>query len=206
MGYNKGKLNPAYKDGRSYMSHFCKGKNCNNTIGYVNFLYGSQLCRYCGHKGLTLGNKNGMYGKPSIWKGKKRPNVSGTKHCFYGKKRPLHSKRMTGKRNPMYGKPSPGIKHKQYKKIKMRSSYEIAYAKYLDNLNIIWEYEAKTFDLGNTTYTPDFYIPYKDLYIEVKGYWRGNAKTKFNLFIKKYPHINIVLLEQNDLKLMGVIT
>ena len=42
------------------------------------------------------------------------------------------------------------------KKICFRSSWEAKTAKYLDNQNIEWEYEHKTFDLGSSTYLPDF--------------------------------------------------
>ena len=67
----------------------------------------------------------------------------------------------------------------------MRSSYEIAYAKYLDNMNIEWQYESTTFNLGDTTYTPDFYLPDRDKYIEIKGWWREDAKIKFKKFKNK---------------------
>ncbi|KKK80009.1 hypothetical protein LCGC14_2827790, partial [marine sediment metagenome] len=62
-------------------------------------------------------------------------------------------KSLKGRNNPMFGHPAPHGKGKYYKKIWMRSSYEIAYAKWLDENKIDWIYEGKTFDLGNTTYT-----------------------------------------------------
>ncbi len=37
-------------------------------------------------------------------RGKKRPELSGENHPFFGKRRVEHSKRMSGKNNPMYGK------------------------------------------------------------------------------------------------------
>jgi predicted nuclease of restriction endonuclease-like RecB superfamily len=85
-----------------------------------------------------------------------------------------------------------GCKH--YKGYLMKSSWEIKYAKYLDKNNIKWEYENKTFDLGNTTYTPDFYLPETDIYIEIKGWFRKDAKRKMKLFYKLYPKINLRLI------------
>lgn len=48
-----------------------------------------------------------------------------------------------------------------YKNTYLRSSYEYAFAKYLDYKNIEWKYEEKEFDIGHKIYKPDFFI-YKD--------------------------------------------
>ncbi|OXS80382.1 hypothetical protein [Domibacillus enclensis] len=40
----------------------------------------------------------------------------------------------------------------------LRSSYEYAYAKYLDYHKIPWSYEADVFDIGYKTYKPDFFF------------------------------------------------
>jgi len=57
-------------------------------------------------------------------------------------------------------------------KIWLRSSYELKFAEYLDKNNIPWLYEIQTFDLENTTYTPDFYLPTSKLFKEFKVYMR----------------------------------
>ena len=88
----------------------------------------------------------------------------------------------------------------KYRGIMMRSSWEIIYAKYLDKLKIKWLYESTIFDLGNTTYTPDFYLPERNRYIEIKGYWREDAKKKFKLFKKLYPKVKINLIIKPDIK------
>jgi hypothetical protein len=91
----------------------------------------------------------------------------------------------------------------QYKSIWMRSSWEVKYAKYLDKNHIKWLYESKTFDLGKTTYTPDFYLPESDTYVEIKGYLRDNAKNKLRLFYKHFKNLKILL--KKDLKYLGVL-
>lgn len=101
----------------------------------------------------------------------------------------------SGKKNSMFGKLTPHGIWQTYKGHKMRSSWEVAYAKYLDKNNIKWLYESKTFDLGNTTYTPDFYLPKENKYIEIKGYWRQDALKKFRLFKDKYKNINIEIID-----------
>lgn len=45
-----------------------------------------------------------------------------------------------------------------YKGFYLRSSYEYAYAIYLDYHKVNWTYEAKTFDIGYKIYKPDFFI------------------------------------------------
>ena len=104
-----------------------------------------------------------------------------------------------GNLSHLYGKPSNHGKRIKYKKIYFRSSWEVAYAKYLDKNKINWQYEPKTFDLGNATYTPDFYLSKLDTYIEVKGFWRDDAKKKFKLFKKQHPKIKIKILTKKDL-------
>jgi predicted nuclease of restriction endonuclease-like RecB superfamily len=108
---------------------------------------------------------------------------------------------MKGSNNPMFGKIAKHGKGQYYKGIYMRSSYEIIYAKWLDMLNYHWIYEATTFNLGNTTYTPDFYLPSAQTYIEIKGFWRDDAKKKFKLFQKLYPEINIQIRIKSDIEL-----
>lgn len=110
-----------------------------------------------------------------------------------------------GQKNRMFGKSTPHGKNDKYKGIYMRSSYEIAYARYLDKNNIKWLYEPKRFSLGESTYCPDFYIPKWDLYIEIKGWRRDDAKKKFKLFRKLYPNIEIKILNYNSLKELEII-
>lgn len=115
------------------------------------------------------------------------------------------SKKKRGKNNPHYGKPPTHGYRIYYKGICMRSSWEVAYARYLNRNYLKWLYESRTFDLGDMTYIPDFYLPKTNEYIEIKGYWRGNAKKKFNLFKKLYPNIKISLLQKKELGLLKVI-
>ena len=60
----------------------------------------------------------------------------------------------------------------------------VSFVKFLDSIDIIWEYESKTFRVSNElTYTPDFFLIEHELYLEVKGYFRRPSQLeKFNLF------------------------
>lgn len=149
--------------------------DCGKEIGINSALYGQGRCRSCAHKE----KRNPNFGK--IWQ------------------------RNFGIKNPMFGKKAKNSKGNYYKNIYMRSSYEIAFAKWLNKNNIEYQYEPKTFDLYNSTYTPDFYLPEKNLWIEIKGFWWKDAKEKFKLFNKLYPKRKIKILMQEDLQELGVL-
>ncbi len=85
----------------------------------------------------------------------------------------------------------------------LRSSYEIKYAKYLDDNKILWYYEIETFDLGETSYTPDFFLPRTEKFIEIKGYMKERDQLKIDLFLEQYPW-NLEVLRHNDLKKLGI--
>jgi len=119
-------------------------------------------------------------------------------------KDPNYRLNRSGKNSSAFGKIRHG-KGSYYQNFWMRSSYEIAFATWCDKNNIVWQYEPKTFDLGNTTYTPDFYLPEFNLYIEIKGWWRDDAKIKFDLFKQMYCGERIKIVDKNELQSIGVI-
>lgn len=148
--------------------------------------------------------------------GKKRPDQSlrmmGDKNPIFGTHRPkavrdkIRKSRLgkyCGRNSHAFGrKPSHKCSYGhggRYKNTWMKSSYEIAYAKYLTKNKIKWLYEPKAFDLGDTTYRPDFYLPETNEYIEVKGYWTKEAIYKFELFKKLYSDIKITVLDKQEL-------
>lgn len=210
LGYCKTCSNKfAHKRGKT--KHYCI--ICHkNEISIGTFLYGKQRCRQCAYK---------IDGNPM--KGKKRPDLAlrnqkrrkySINHCIdcdkviekqYTRCQKCWYKFAVGKNATMFGHPATHGKGTYYRGIWMRSSYEIKYAKWLDKRNIDWYYESKTFDLGNCTYTPDFYLPDVNEYIEIKGYWRNDALNKFNLFKKLYPKVKITILDKIKLQSLKIL-
>ena len=81
-----------------------------------------------------------------------------------------------------------------------RSKYEVWFARCLKFHEIEFKYEPHSFFLNGHYYTPDFYIPEKELYVECKGLWQKLAKMKV---LKLKEVANIILLPsyfQNKLK------
>ena len=86
----------------------------------------------------------------------------------------------------------------------MKSRWEALYAKWLDSIGISWRYEPE-FKLSNgKIYLPDFLLE-DGTVIEIKGYFRPDAKVKWDMFCAEYPDINKSLLQKNDLKELGII-
>ena len=85
---------------------------------------------------------------------------------------------------------------------------ERQFARLLDFYQIVWDYEPRSFDVdwdedGNVTkrFTPDFYLPDFDLYIEIttmnqKLVTRKNRKVR--RLRELYPGVNIKIFYQRD--------
>ncbi len=123
----------------------------------------------------------------------------------------------TGKNAGGYGKKARHGLGQYYKRkdgtvVWMRSSWEIRVAEYLDNQCIEWEYEHKAYPITyiyennykEGTYRPDFLLVADDSYWEVKGYWRDDAKAKYEAFLEQYPEIKIELLMKQELHNYGI--
>jgi hypothetical protein len=85
---------------------------------------------------------------------------------------------------------------------------EAEFARILDFYHINWEYEPRTFVLerdeaGNMlkSFTPDFYLPDHDLYIEITTLKQSlvtKKNRKVRLLRERYPGVHIKLLYASD--------
>lgn len=75
-----------------------------------------------------------------------------------------------------------------------RSSWEANFARILNYCGIKFEYEQKRFIFAESSYLPDFYLPEKETYIEVKGYWK-NGFEKLTQMHKSNPNISLKILD-----------
>lgn len=89
---------------------------------------------------------------------------------------------------------------------------ELEFARILDFYQITWEYEPRTFELkwdddGNVVeaFSPDFYLPEQDLYIELTTMEQKlitKKHRKLRRLRELYPEVNIKLLNRSDFKQM----
>lgn len=215
------------RSGLTYCSIKCravsqKGKR----IGGPKIIYKPKPCLYCNkifkpYRGSQIFCSRTCFGKYNI---KNAINKGFTTKGFKHSKKQCkliseRSKRLyQGKNNPNYGNKAAHGKGQWHiswenKKFWLRSSWEYKYALFLDKNKISYEVEPKAFEikyfiqdqLKEGTYTPDFYLVNSKKYIEIKGYWRDDAKSKYNAFISQYKNINIEVYDKEKLLKLGVL-
>jgi len=91
---------------------------------------------------------------------------------------------------------------------------EAQFARILDFYQIAWEYEPKTFELrwdaqGNVieAFTPDFYLPEQDLYIELTTMEQRlitKKHRKLRRLRELYPGVNVKLINRSDFEQMAL--
>jgi len=87
-------------------------------------------------------------------------------------------------------------------KVNMRSGYEVMFATILDKENIEWLYEPKCFKLSNgKRYTPDFYLPKENRYIDTKGRYKESSKSKIKEFETLGNKIDVVFIKEIEKRL-----
>jgi hypoxanthine phosphoribosyltransferase len=90
------------------------------------------------------------------------------------------------------------------------NAYELECAKVLDYYGVPWLYEPRTFVLaedeaGNVVeaFTPDFYLPEQDLYLEITM-MKQSLVTRKNRKLRKlrerYPDVNVKLFYKRDVE------
>lgn len=90
------------------------------------------------------------------------------------------------------------IKNIKNEEFSVRGLWEVNVAKRLNDLGIYW---IKAFPISYKSdiirhYTPDFYLPDKQAYIEVKGRYTDADKNKMKLVKEQHPEIKIYFLLQ----------
>jgi len=190
----------SYKTINALRSHkgYCKS-NPNSVehpakrrIGKNNPMYGKKGCnQYIKH-----GDEMSQETKEKISK-----SLTGSK--WSEKRKNDHSKVMSEivKNNPAsyrHGNKGGRTKIYEYKGFKLRGTWELSVAMYLDSIDVKWTNHVKSFPYlyegKERQYYPDFYLPDHDMYLEVKGYETERDKIKWssvtNLKIIKKNEIN----------------
>ncbi|MBE2201433.1 MAG: PHP domain-containing protein, partial [Anaerolinea sp.] len=117
------------------------------------------------------------------------------------------SQRNSGTGNPMYGRPPKTTKtytnagYRDDLGHYVRSSWEADLSRVFRYLELEYEYEPRTFALVATdgrqlTYTPDFYVPSLDQWVEVKGWMNKASAEKITLFREQYPECDLVVVDK----------
>lgn len=88
----------------------------------------------------------------------------------------------------------------------VQGTWELNAARRLTELGVVWykvgrqRSEVWRYDMDGKTrsYTPDFYLPKFDLFLEFKGYWWGRDKEKMAAVIAQHPDKNIRIIQKSE--------
>lgn len=93
---------------------------------------------------------------------------------------------------------------KQYEEGKFRSKYEHAFAVYLNELGIKWEFEKSGEPITNISgvklhYIPDFYLPEYRLYVEIVNNMSKRLARKMYAY-KQKAKIELIVFDKQHLR------
>ena len=104
--------------------------------------------------------------------------------------------------------PSPAEVALPHQQVRFAHNAEEQLAKLLDFYGVAWEYEPRTFELdwdvdGRPTlaFTPDFFLPVQELYIEVTTLRQDlvtRKNRKLRLMGQRYPEVQVRMMYQRD--------
>ena len=104
--------------------------------------------------------------------------------------------------------PSPTDAPLPHQRVRFAHNAEEQLAKLLDFYGVAWEYEPRTFELvwdddGRPTlaFTPDFFLPEHELYIEVTTLRQElvtRKNRKLRLMRELYPDVRVRMMYQRD--------
>lgn len=100
--------------------------------------------------------------------------------------------------------------NQENKSLKFSHPAEEMFARILDFYGVEWHYEPKTFNLEwnekgkvKLAFTPDFYLPDQDLYVELttlRPQLASIKNKKLRLMNELYPEIKIKLMKRRDIR------
>lgn len=138
------------------------------------------VCLYC-HKDFTV----------KFW----RPTTDPQKYCSIR----CAMKDIGGRpTSPRAARAKAGIRSELSKTIYFYSRWEANFARLMNFLKVKWVHQPKTFQLESQKYTPDFYLPEHDIYIEIKNFLSDYSKNRDIQFRKLYPKEKLMLILKDD--------
>lgn len=100
--------------------------------------------------------------------------------------------------SPKASRGKAGIRFDINDTIYFYSRWEANIARLYSFLGIAWEFTPKTFDIGGQRYTPDFYLPESNSYVEVKNFMNEYSKNRDRKFRKLYKNIQLTVILKDE--------
>lgn len=100
--------------------------------------------------------------------------------------------------SPKASRGKAGIRKDISNSIYFYSRWEANIARLYNYLGTAWVYAPSSFDIGGQMYTPDFYLPVSDTYLEIKNFWGEYSRIRDMKFRRIYPNLrlNVILKEE----------
>jgi hypothetical protein len=123
--------------------------------------------------------------------------------AFQNKKHSIESKRKISESRTKFLETSNsnGIKwfkiHNGIEYVNVQGTWEKAVAEWLNNRKIVWTRKKLYFN-QHRRYTPDFYLPDFNVYLEVKGFMKNNDICKMYACLN-HNDVKILLIEKNEI-------
>lgn len=210
FGYLTVKKFAYYKHKNSYWVCLCCCGN-ETTVAGCNLTKGNT--KSCGCESINLQKKTCLkiYGCESSFQNKEvRKKFERNNIKKYGVRYPAQNKEIALK-TAKSQKNSYILKHwKTGDEVVCVASYEKKVVEYLNKNKIDYKWQHKVFKMTissgkQTTYRPDLYIVGKKKpWIEIKGYFRDDAKEKWDIFYNNIKP-NSELWDKNKLEEMGIL-
>lgn len=137
------------------------------------------------------GKNQYSYGAVASAETRRKQSEASKKQVWSAERRKKHSETMrravlenpeSYSKNNIIGR----VKIFEYKGFRLKGSWELKTATWLDDQNITWEYEAGPqsylWEGRDHLYFPDFYLPDLNTYLEVKGYKTERDEAKWSQF------------------------
>lgn len=109
---------------------------------------------------------------------------------------------MVGALNPMHLHPNSykSIRGKAFVRedlgLFLKSTWEANILRVFRSLGLNVDYEPRYFSLsGGRTYRPDFFIHETGEFVEVKGFWTEDARSRVDMFMKEYPKLHLDIID-----------
>lgn len=100
--------------------------------------------------------------------------------------------------SPRAARAKAGIRADIDSSVYFYSRWEANFARILNFLHIKWVHQPRRFRLKNQVYTPDFYLPELDKYIEIKNFLSDYSQRRDQEFRELYPELKLILILKND--------
>lgn len=163
-------------------------------------------------KGKLVGKKNGFYGKHHPkWLLKQIGNkIKGRISTFKGHHhtkatKELASIRMIERLKNGFIPYTRAVYTRGKVKVWMRSTWEVAFANWLDKYKLTWDYEPDGFKTSRGRYLPDFFVHEWHSFVEIKGAKIKAAMQKLKAFKREYPQFKLKTYDGIKLRRIGVL-